>query len=350
MTNTQWQQLLAVVNGERVSPLPAGFIVDSPWLPDWSGDGSILDYYGSDEFFLAANLQAIRRFPEAIFLPGFWSEYGMCTEPSAFGSKCVWHANELPFAEKILETPEQMAALPTPDVRTDGLLPFMIGRLERLRPRIEAEGHAIKFAVARGPLNIASFLMGTTEFLMVLNDEPEKTHKMLGTITDFLVDWIRLQKEKIPTIEGVFLLDDIAGFLGEEDFNTFAKPYLTRAFAALADAKVRFLHNDAAGLVCAPHLAEIGVNLFNFSFSHELSMMQKLVGDKVALLGNLPPRDVLALGTPDDVRRETAARLAPVTDPRRLMFSAGGGMSPGTPSANVDAFLETVRGFDGGKK
>ena len=347
MTNTQWQQLLAVVNGETVTPAPVGFIIDSPWLPGWAKGGNILDYYGSDEYWLAANLKAIRRFPEAIFLPGFWSEYGMCTEPSAFGAKCVWHADELPFAEKILETPEQMAALSKPDVRTDGLLPFMIGRLERLRPRIETEGHAIKFAVARGPLNIATFLMGTTEFLMTLNDEPEKTHKMLGTITDFLVDWLRLQKEKFPSIEGIFLLDDIVGFLGEDDFCTFAKPYLKRAFAAFPETQVRFLHNDAAGLVCAPHLAEIGVNLFNFAFAHDLTQMQTLVGDKVALLGNLPPRDVLALGTPEDVRRETAAMLAPVADKRRIIFSAGGGMSPGTPTANIDAFVEAVRGWKG---
>ena len=172
MTGQQWDQLLAVVNGEAIRPLPTGFIIDSPWLPGWAGY-SILDYYGSDDIWLETNLKAIRRFPDTLFLPGFWSEYGMCTEPSAFGAKCIWHDHELPFAEKILETPEQMANLRKPDVHTDGLLPFMLGRLKRMRPAIEEEGHQIKFAVARGPLNIASFLMGTTEFLMALNDEPE---------------------------------------------------------------------------------------------------------------------------------------------------------------------------------
>jgi uroporphyrinogen decarboxylase len=341
MTEQQWKQLLDVVEGRSLNRIPVGFIVDSPWLPAWAG-GSILDYYGSDEFWLETNLKAIRAFPEVLFLPGFWSEYGMCTEPSAFGAKCVWHANDLPFAEKVIETPEQMAALKKPDVRTDGLLPMMLGRLERLRPRIEAEGHAVRFAVARGPLNIASFLMGTTEFLMALSDTPDKVHAMLDTITDFLCDWIRLQKERIPSIEGVFLLDDIAGFLGEDDFVAFAKPCLKRSFGAI-DSKVRFFHNDAGGLVCAPHLADIGVNLFNFSFSHEITMMQKLVGDKVALLGNLPPRDVLALGSPDVVRAATRAMLASVADQRRLLVSVGGGMSPGTPTANIEAFLETVR-------
>ena len=35
-----------------------------------------------------------------MFLPGFWSEYGMCTEPSAFGAKCVWYENAFPSVEQ----------------------------------------------------------------------------------------------------------------------------------------------------------------------------------------------------------------------------------------------------------
>ncbi len=42
MTGEQWNKLLAVINGELVEPLPVGFIVDSPWLPEWAGI-SILD-------------------------------------------------------------------------------------------------------------------------------------------------------------------------------------------------------------------------------------------------------------------------------------------------------------------
>ena len=31
-----------------------------------------------------------------MFLPGFWAEYGMCTEPSAFGAKLVWTEDDFP--------------------------------------------------------------------------------------------------------------------------------------------------------------------------------------------------------------------------------------------------------------
>jgi len=63
---------------------PVGFIIDSPWLPGWFGI-STLDYYSSDDLWLRANLKAVTDFPDVWFMPGFWSEYGMCTEPSVFG-------------------------------------------------------------------------------------------------------------------------------------------------------------------------------------------------------------------------------------------------------------------------
>jgi len=342
MTQQQWEALLAVVEGRRLDKPVCGFIADSPWLPEWTGRASILDYYSSESVWLETNFAAIETFPDAIFLPGFWSEFGMCTEPSAFGSRLIWHEHELPFAEPLARNQERALVLEKPDVRTSGLLPFVLRRLVRTRPAIEARGHAIRFAVARGPLNIASFLMGTTEFLMAMQLDPDGTHAMLDTIAAFLEDWIKLQAEAVPTIRGVLLLDDIVGFIGPDDVAAFAAPYLKRAFGAI-DADVRFFHNDANGLSCAPQLAGMGVNLFNFGFDHPIDEMRALAGPEVALLGNIPPRDVLAAGTPDDVRREVAAlkrRLG--GDPMRVMFSCGGGLPPGVPTANLKAFLESA--------
>ena len=58
MTNEQWKQLLAVLEGEVFDPLPAAFIIDSPWLPNWAGM-TIMDYYASETKWLEANLLAI---------------------------------------------------------------------------------------------------------------------------------------------------------------------------------------------------------------------------------------------------------------------------------------------------
>jgi uroporphyrinogen decarboxylase len=302
---------------------------------------SILDYFSSEQIWLEANLKAIKTFPQVMFLPGFWSEFGMCTEPSAFGSKCSWQTNDLPFASPIITSFEQVDSINRPDPSKDGLLPFVLNRLKLTQKQIGREGHAIKFAVSRGPLNIASFLAGTTEFLMGVRANPDEVSRLLDMITDFIVDWICLQIETFPTIEGIFILDDIVGFLGEQDFVKFAKPKLRKIFTC-RDVKVRFFHNDAPGLVCAPHLAEIGVNLFNFSSDHGLAQMKKLTGDKVTLLGNIPPRDVLAAGTPAEVAQAVETMLAGLENHSRIIASCGGGMPPEVSTTNINAFIAAV--------
>ncbi|HSB81138.1 MAG TPA: uroporphyrinogen decarboxylase family protein [Candidatus Methylomirabilis sp.] len=346
MLDAEWQTLLAVIRGEKLTPLPVAFIIDSPWLPGWSGM-TILDYYTSEGRWIEANLRAIQEFPECIFLPGFWSEFGMCTEPSAFGARCLFYENEFPFAERIIHTPDDIDRLTRPDPRRDGLLPFVIKRLKHCQQRIQAAGHTIRFAVARGPLNVASFLMGTTEFLVEMKASPDRIHQLLRLITDFLRNWLEYQRECFPTIDGVLLLDDIVGFIGEEDFTKFAQPYLKELFGAL-DVSVRFFHNDSPCRASAPHLAETGINLFNMGIEVALKDLQVWTGGKVALLGNIPPRDVLASGTAKDVETAVERQFRSLSDTRRILFSCGGGMPPGVPSENIRAFISKVKGLSAG--
>lgn len=344
MTDQEWSRLVAVIRGETVRPVPTAFIIDSPWLPGWAGH-TILDYFTDERMFLEDNLRAIRAFPEAMFLPGFWSEYGMCTEPSAFGSVSIWGEDEFPFAKKVLLSAGDVERLEKPDPRKDGLLPFVIKRLKHLQPEIEKAGHKIRFAVARGPLNIASFLMGTPEFMEAIKTEPELMHRLLELVTDFLVEWIAVQREAFPTIDGIFLLDDIVGFISRRDFETFGLPYLKRAFDT--DVTVKFFHNDAPAKASAPLLEAAGVNLFNFGIQHTLTEMKAWTNGKIALMGNLPPRDVLAEGTPADVKYATAKMLNTLEDHTRLIASCGGGMPPHAPSENIRALISTVEELTG---
>jgi uroporphyrinogen decarboxylase len=330
-----------MIRGENPGYPPVGFIIDSPWLPGWYGISNI-KYYSSDENWLESNLKAVNRFPEVWFMPGFWSEYGMCTEPSAFGARMKWMEHSLPHAEKIMHDISEAGKLPVPDVQTDGLLPFVISRLRNSEEAIKKADHQIRFAIARGPLNIASFLMGTTEFMMALAMDSGGAHKLLGTISDFICEWLLWQKKCFPSIDGVLVLDDIIGFVGENEFREFVIPYFKKIFDSTG-AKVRFLHNDAEGLITAGFLKEMNVNLFNFSFEHSMREIRDLAGPEVVLLGNIPPRDVLAAGTPLQVAGAVRKAMGEIQDHSRIIWSCGGGMPPGVPDENIDAFIDTVK-------
>ncbi|NLT51043.1 MAG: uroporphyrinogen decarboxylase [Ignavibacteria bacterium] len=340
MTDKQWDILKRVINGEVFNPMPIGFIIDCPWLPNWYGK-NIIDYFSNDEIFFDANLKAINEFPEIMFLPGFWSEYGMCTEPSAFGARCSYPENEFPHAYKMINSADDIDELHQPDPAQDGILPFMLNRLKLVQPKIEAAGHKIRFSVSRGPLNIASYLMGTTELLTTMMMQPDKIETLMKKITQFLKEWHELQRKTFPTIDGILMLDDIIGFLGETEFREFGLPYFKEIYSG--DVSVKFLHNDAPCRVSAPILPEMGINLFNMGFDVHLNELKTLTRNSITMLGNLPPRDVLAAGTPEEVEQKTKELIDSLEDRSRIIMSCGGGMPPNVSTENIMAFLKAVK-------
>ena len=341
MTDQQWKTLVDTISGKDTN-LPMGFIIDSPWLPNWYGITK-LDYYTNDDCWLDANLKVIKDFPDCMFLPGFWSEYGMCSEPSAFGAKGRFPEDEFPHAFPCINSIEEVDKLEKPRVAQDGLTPFILNRLKLNQKQIEDNGLKIRFSVARGPLNIASYLMGTNEFLPAIMTDPDRTHKLLRIITDFLHEWHTAQMEAFPSIDGILMLDDIVGFIGEDHFKEFALPYFQELYDR--DVSVKFFHNDAPCKVSAPFLPEMGVNFFNPGFDITVNELKQLTDNKVTILGNIPPRDVLAQGSPDDVGQSVSELIESLEDRSRVVVSCGGGMPPGVTSENLQAFVDTVKQF-----
>ena len=340
MTEQQWNLLRRVIAGGPIESMPVGLIIDSPWLPGWAGI-TILDYFHDPAKWLDVNLRVVRQFPNIIFLPGFWAEYGMCSEPAAFGAKCIWYENAFPSVERTIHDMSEVTRLTKPDCATAGLQPFLLRRLQTVRKEIEAAGHAIRMAVARGPLNVASYLTGHTEFLMALKLQPAETHQLLKIVTEFLCDWIRLQIETFDSIEGVLLLDDLLGFLSPADFEEFALPYIKTIFDE-SNVTIKALHNDAHGLTTAEYLPQMGVNLFNFSHNHSYEEIYRRAGSGVTLLGNIPPRDVLAGGTPDEVSKSVHDALGSIPEGCRVIMSCGGGTPPGVTTANIKAMCHAI--------
>jgi len=63
------------------------------------------------------------------------------------------------------------------------------------------------------------------------------------------------------------------------------------------------------------------------------------------MLGNIPPRDVLANGTEEQIRNEVKSMLTQPGKRSRIIASCGGGMPPDVTSENIQVFLEAVKKF-----
>ncbi len=342
MTDKQWTDLNKVINGKIIDPLPVGFIIDSPWLPNWYGI-DIIDYFSNDELWFNANKKALETFPDIMFFPGFWSEFGMCSEPSAFGARFSFPKNEFPHVYKTIENIEDIDRINKPNTETDGFAPFLLNRLVLHQSKIKDLGHEIRFSVSRGPLNIASYLMGTTEFLTQMMLYPDKIHKLLNIITEYLVESHELQRTTFPTIDGIFVLDDIIGFIGENEFIEFVYPYLKRIYTS--NASVKFLHNDAQCGVSLKYLLELGINLFNMGYDTSLNELKDKTDNQVVMLGNIPPRDVLARGSDEEIITCSKNLMSDLNDYSKVIFSCGGGMPPNVSTNNIKTFRNTIYSF-----
>jgi uroporphyrinogen decarboxylase len=101
-------------------------------------------------------------------------------------------------------------------------------------------------------------------------------------------------------------------------------------------------HNDANVEPFAERLVETGFEILNFSHNVDIADLYRRIGHKVALMGNVPPLQVLAEGTPSEVEA-WAERCIRGTD-GRVLLSAGGGTSGGTSAENIDTLVRTARG------
>jgi uroporphyrinogen decarboxylase len=78
-------------------------------------------------------------------------------------------------------------------------------------------------------------------------------------------------------------------------------------------------------------------------FDVTLNKLKQLTQNKVTLLGNLPPRDILAAGTPEQVFGTTVELVKSLEDRTRVMMSCGGGMPPAVTTENINAFINAVK-------
>ncbi len=337
MLKRDWETLLEVVDGKSFDRPPVALIVDSPWLPDYAGV-TRLDYYLLPDLWLKINLQVKKDYPNIIFLPSFWVEYGMAIEPSALGSLVRWSLDDLPTVEKRITSPEEISRLRVPNPEKDGLMPLVLNLYKYFQGKLDGTGHAIKIVAARGPLTVASFLYGLTEFLMGIRIEPDWMKKLLELTTETAITWLKAQLAAVPSAEGILVLDDIPGLMSKDDYAEFAHPYLKAIFDEFS-GKLKLYHNDANTTHILPLLTQLDIDIFNFGKEVPLPEIYKYTAGKMVVMGNISPLETLREKGPEEVRKEVEEFLKEAPD-KYLLLSAGGGVSPGTPKENIAVLNE----------
>lgn len=345
MRPEQWEVFKKAARLEKLDQIPMAMIIDSPWIPGYVGV-SHMDFFLDPNVWFESHLKIHREFPEVIFVPGWWMEYGMAAEPSALGAKIKFWQDNTPSEYHTLYHLEDLEQFPEYEVEADAFMGMTLHRIRMQKQRVWDTGEIMPIVTSRGPMCTAGFVRSTTDFMIDLVERPEGAHKLLDLCTRLIIDWLKAQEKAIGRdVEGIFILDDIVGFVNEEHYQEFCHPYLKRICDAFPKDWVKIYHNDASIEACLEYLPDVGFNVLNWGKQTDISDVIARVGDRMCLMGNVNPLEIGVRGTPEEVREATLDVLEK-SGGKNIILSVGGGTSPGMPRQNVRAMLDALNEFN----
>ena len=81
-------------------------------------------------------------------------------------------------------------------------MPLILRLYEHIEERLQAEGLGIKMVAARGPMTLASWLVGVTPLMMGVATDPGAVTRLLEVTTTTVIRWLQAQLDRLRQPEG----------------------------------------------------------------------------------------------------------------------------------------------------
>ena len=153
MLPEQWDAYKRAAKLEKLDKVPMAMIIDSPWIPGYLGIEH-LDYYLNPDLWFQSNLKIMREFPDIIFVPSWWMEYGMAAEPSILGAKIKFWEDNTPSEYHTLYRLEDIAEFPEYEVEADAFAAMTLHRYKMHKQQILDHGYVLPFVSITGEVSM----------------------------------------------------------------------------------------------------------------------------------------------------------------------------------------------------
>jgi uroporphyrinogen decarboxylase len=265
-------------------------------------------------------------------------------QPEAMGAKVRVPQDETAHLDSpAVRREEDIERLVPHDPYKDGQIPAL---LEATRRTLEAIGQEVPVTCGlEGPFTLAALLVGADNISRWMLRKPETAHRVIGIAYEAcirLADAI-IDLGSVPSLTCAMSSSTV---ISPRHFREFSQPYLTRLISHIKARGVESVGLHICGKTSAiwTGMADTGAACLSIDNMAHLDEAKALVGDRVCLMGNIPPAEVLLQGTPGDVRQAARKCLREAWDsPRGFILASGCSLPTETPFANIDAMMDTVR-------
>jgi MtaA/CmuA family methyltransferase len=274
-------------------------------------------------------------------------ENGVAALASAVGCGVGFESDSSPpwVMHPAIDRLEDVECLRPIDPACDGLLPEMLLATRLISERLG--DHVFLLAEAdQGPFSLASQIVGPETWFMALMDPDREplVRQLLQYATEQVITYARALVAAGAHMTGIG--DSIAGpeVCAPATYRRFAWPAEREVVGRLAaDGVMVGLHicGDATAIV--DDMVTTGSQLLAVDFTIDRRAAKAAARGRAALIGTVDPSGILALGTPEDVAAAATADLEALAPGGGFILAPGCALPFGTPSANIEALVDTAR-------
>ena len=196
----------------------------------------------------------------------------------------------------------------------------------------------------QAPFSLACALRGPEAFMMDLVLAPEKARKLIEHTSRISVRMIHLMAR--AGVDMVSNGDSPAGpeMISPDMYREFAlEPEKLLINAAHEEGVPYLMHICGNTELILPDMACAGFDAVELDYKTSTEAIFKNFSKSTTIFGTVDPSGVIALGRPEDVRREILEIEKYYRGNPRIVYGAGCAIPPMTPEENIREFVKTVR-------
>lgn len=302
--------------------------------------GDFMTLCSTPELACEVTLQPLRRFElDAAIL---FSD--ILTIPDAMGLGLYFSEGEGPKFKKTIDSASDVDKLIVPDPADK--LRYVTDAVSLIRKELNGDVPLIGFAGS--PWTLATYMVegGSSKTFSkikaLLFEDPTSAHLLMSKLADSVAAYLNAQIE--AGAQAVMVFDSWGGALTTQHYKDFSLAYMQKIVDQLTrnkdGEKIPVVLFTKGGGMWLQDIADTGCDAMGLDWSVDINKARQLVGDKVALQGNMDP--AIMATNPEVIKQEASRILADFGKGNGHVFNLGHGITPNITPDNVAALVDTV--------
>jgi uroporphyrinogen decarboxylase len=314
------------------------------YLPEYratrSRAGDFMSLCKNTELACEVTLQPLERFElDAAIL---FSD--ILTIPDAMGLGLYFAEGEGPKFRKSVRTEKDIEQLKVINTASD--LTYVTDAVSTIRRELNGRVPLIGFSGS--PWTLATYMIegqSSRDFVRaktMLYTQPQLLHQLLDKLALSVIDYLNAQIAS--GAQAVQIFDTWGGVLSHAAYQEFSLAYMQKIVAGLnthsEGRQVPVILFTKGGGQWLSAMADTGCNCLGLDWTTNIGTARQLVGNRVALQGNMDPS--VLRGSDDSIRAEVGTILSAFGEGTGHVFNLGHGITPDINPDKVKVLVDEV--------